>query len=540
MNTQNDIPGISEASDASLVVASLGGDRQAFGNIVTRYQRMLCSVAYSNLGNLAASEDVAQDTFIEAWKKLGSLKEPEKLKSWLCGILRFKISHRRRKEARQPVSGASELEEAGQFASEERGVDESAMKEEEQALLWQALEKVPENYREPLVLFYREHRSIEHVAYELDLTEATVKQRLSRGRKMLQERMMGFVEDALSRSTPGRVFTASVLASLPALAPPAKAAGVGVVTVKAASWFKWLGLATFLASVSGFISSFVAIRTNLDQSRTPLERRHVVKTSVLFLGIALGMVAALFLLRWAGIKWYEQSGYFAVASQVLVISFALFMPIATVKLLRDSRRLRSDERRRHPELFKDPQDQAGSVEGEYRSKATLFGVPLVHAKLSLASEGDTPAFGWIAAGDYAYGLLFAWGGVAIAPISVGIVSVGLLTCGAMGLGIFAIGTLGVGVLAVGAAAIGIQAYASLSALGWHAAAGGGFSIAREYALGALPFAKHANDEAAHQWISEVAGPSSQMMVFILISFLVLVPVTLYAKVVRRRMGKSRS
>ena len=79
--------------DAALVAASLGGDRQAFGQIVTRYQRLLCSLAYSSLGNLSESEDVAQEAFVEAWNKLGNLLEPEKLKAWLCGILRFKVSH---------------------------------------------------------------------------------------------------------------------------------------------------------------------------------------------------------------------------------------------------------------------------------------------------------------------------------------------------------------------------------------------------------------------------------------------------------------
>ncbi len=64
------------------------------------------------------------------------------------------------------------------------------MKEEEQTLLWQALETVPETYRETLVLYYREQRSVEHVANELDLSEDAVKQRLSRGRKLLQEKMM--------------------------------------------------------------------------------------------------------------------------------------------------------------------------------------------------------------------------------------------------------------------------------------------------------------------------------------------------------------
>ena len=55
-------------SDASLVAESLAGNREAFGQIVARYQALICSLAYSGTGNLSQSEDVAQETFIAAWK----------------------------------------------------------------------------------------------------------------------------------------------------------------------------------------------------------------------------------------------------------------------------------------------------------------------------------------------------------------------------------------------------------------------------------------------------------------------------------------
>jgi RNA polymerase sigma factor (sigma-70 family) len=51
-------------------------------------------------------------------------------------------------------------------------------------ILLRALERIPETYRVPLVLFYREHQSVEAVAQNLELTEETVRQRLSRGRKL--------------------------------------------------------------------------------------------------------------------------------------------------------------------------------------------------------------------------------------------------------------------------------------------------------------------------------------------------------------------
>ena len=102
---------IAAANDTALVMSSLGGDRNAFCEIVTRYQNLLCSLAYSAVGDIKHSEDIAQEVFVEAWKKLDTLLDPEKLKSWLCGILRFKVSHYRRKEQRQPLKDAQELDE---------------------------------------------------------------------------------------------------------------------------------------------------------------------------------------------------------------------------------------------------------------------------------------------------------------------------------------------------------------------------------------------------------------------------------------------
>ncbi len=64
------------ADDASLVAQSLAGRRDAFAQIVARYQSLICSVACSGTGSLNESEDVAQDTFVTAWKELHTLREP--------------------------------------------------------------------------------------------------------------------------------------------------------------------------------------------------------------------------------------------------------------------------------------------------------------------------------------------------------------------------------------------------------------------------------------------------------------------------------
>lgn len=536
MNIFKKSPILDPASDASLVEETLKGNRDAFSQIVGRYQNLLCSLAYSSLGSLNESEDVAQEAFIEAWKKLRSLREPDKLKSWLCGILRFKLNHHRRKAAHQPVSGANELHEESLIESEQEGAEETTMRGEEKALLWEALDKVPETYREPLILYYREHQSIEHVACELDLSESAVKQRLSRGRKILQEKMMTFVEDALAKSKPGAIFTMGVMAALTTMAPPAKAATVGATAVKVGSVFKWATIIAFVASVSGFVSAFFGLKSSLAKSRTRRERRHVVKVAISFVVIAVAFCLGLLGLRLLGVARYEYAGYCAIGAQALLLGFAISYPWLTSRMLRGMQQLRKAERARRPELFEGEQDRVGSKRREYKSRLSFLGLPLVHIQFGYQEEGERPAMGWIALGDRAYGILFGLGGYATGIVSVGIVAVGVLPIGVIGIGLIGMGTLGIGYLAFGATAIGYKAYSSMASTGWESAFSGGIAVAKDGAMGAIAFAEQANNELAAQIVNLSAVGDHYLWVLAVMALLVIVPMAVFAKYTQRRMG----
>ena len=529
------------ASDAELVAATLAGDRRAFGRIVERYQRLLCSLAYSATGELSLSEDIAQEAFVDAWRQLGNLREPDKLRPWLCGILRFKVSRQRRSDGREPVRRADPLDAAEDVPAPDEPTADLAMHREERALLWSALERVPELYREPLILYYREHQSVEHVASSLDLTEHTVKQRLARGRKILQEQVLTFVEGALARSTPGKVFTITVLAALPALiAPtPAKAAVVGVgVAAKSGLLAKTIGLMTILSSASGVASAVLSLRANLDQSRTPRERRAVVKITLGFFASAFGYLALLYGTRTAAFHWWDARVAWTIVAQVLVAGFVIVWPWSLFRVMRHMREVRSAERRAHPELFAHPRDQVGSTAGEYRSARILFGVPLVHVRYASADAGQPAVFGWFAGGDRAHGLICAWGGVAIAPISAGSVSVGLISVGNLSFGLLSFGTVAVGWLAIGCASIAVHAAAWLSALGWSSAQGGGFSVARIAAEGPVAFAAHANDAAARAAFGTPVSAHDQMTFISVMTAAALIPLIAYMLGVRKRLGPS--
>jgi RNA polymerase sigma factor (sigma-70 family) len=266
-------PEIAAKSDAELVEWSRSGDRSAFATIVERYQRLVCSITYNATGSLSLSEDLAQETFFAAWKQLAELREPALLRAWLCGIARFLVGKEFRKMGREPAHAAEALDAIEEPHSAEASPAMQAVSREEEAILWRALERIPETYREPLILFYREEKSIERVAAELELSEDAVKQRLSRGRKLLHEEVVAFVEGTLSRTAPGQSFSSAVMAMLPA----ASAATVGAgVAGKGAAMAKSGTMAAWLAPVTPFLGVFAALMVNWISVRsapTARERR---------------------------------------------------------------------------------------------------------------------------------------------------------------------------------------------------------------------------------------------------------------------------
>ncbi|HEX4343399.1 MAG TPA: RNA polymerase sigma factor, partial [Verrucomicrobiae bacterium] len=293
-----------ESSDASLVAESLAGNREAFGQIVARYQTLVCSLAYSRTGNLAQSEDLAQETFVAAWKHLANLREPQKLRPWLCGIARNYVYDALKKDGRQPVHRAESLDEIAESPSPEPLPLENTISNEEAAILWRSLERIPEIYREPLVLFYREHQSIEKVAQSLELTEDAVKQRLSRGRKLLHEQVLAFVEGALGRTSPGKVFTLGVLAVLPTLTISAKAATLGAAAAKGSATAKAAAatglLSAIITPVMGIFGIWLGYRMSVDAAGSETERKFTSRSYKRLIGCMVGFFVIYLVLMFCG------------------------------------------------------------------------------------------------------------------------------------------------------------------------------------------------------------------------------------------------
>ncbi len=109
-----------------------------------------------------------------------------------------------------------------------------------------------------------------------------------------------------------------------------------------------------------------------------------------------------------------------------------------------------------------------------------------------------PVKAWIAAGECAIGVLFACGGLAIAPVSIGAAALGLVACGGATIGIISLAGFACGAWAVGGFALGWQALGGCAVA--VNAASGGLAIARDFAVGGIAQAAQANTELARQFI----------------------------------------
>jgi RNA polymerase sigma factor (sigma-70 family) len=496
-----------ELNDTELVSQSVSGSREAFGRIVEQYQSLICSITYSATGSVCQSEDFAQETFVIAWKELPRLREPKKLRSWLCSIARSVISNASRRQRREPTHTAEPMDTAGETATTEPIPSERAINREEETILWRSLERIPDIYREPLVLFYREQKSVADVAEKLELTEDAVKQRLSRGRKLLTEEVAAFVEGTLARTNPGKVFTLGVLAALPVFATSAKAATIGATAVKGSAAAKAaasLGIfSAVFAPVIGILAGVVGTRINMNTAESPRERQFKIKMAWIAWSLILTFNLSLFGgMALVGPYWTTHPVLLTWAIVSVSVGYGLMFVWLVCWAINRQRRIGLEEAAESRGRPVHTGSRPIGLSYEYRSRWTLFGWPLIHIRLGGEPCERTPVKGWIAIGNVAYGILFAIGGVAVGAVSIGGIAAGGVAIGGCALGLLTCGGLALGFFAVGAVALGYMVCGG-AAVAWLASCGGA-AVAHYFALGTFALAQHANDEIAQAFVRNSA------------------------------------
>ena len=100
---------ITTAKEVKLLKQCQKGKLQAFEAIVTNYQDLVCAITYSATADVQQSEELAHQTFINAWKNLSQLKDPSRFRSWLCAIARNNIRNFINKNKRDIIANAKPM-----------------------------------------------------------------------------------------------------------------------------------------------------------------------------------------------------------------------------------------------------------------------------------------------------------------------------------------------------------------------------------------------------------------------------------------------
>jgi RNA polymerase sigma-70 factor, ECF subfamily len=165
----------SQGDEVALVIAARGGDRAAFGTLYERYGRMVHGVLLCRVPR-GQVEDLVQDVFLNALRRLDSLRDPERFGGWLAVMARNRATdfHRR---SRETVELTDEI--PGAVADDEA----------EALAVLATLRTLPEAYRETLVLRLLEGMTGPEIAARTGMTEGSVRVNLHRGMKLLRAKL---------------------------------------------------------------------------------------------------------------------------------------------------------------------------------------------------------------------------------------------------------------------------------------------------------------------------------------------------------------
>ena len=277
-----------------LVLASKEGDKNAFGKIVRQLASLVTGVAYSVCGDFARSEDIGQEVFFEAWKKLASLDDDSKFAAWICTIARRRAIDEVRRSARRPVTALNDEP----LVSAELNPEEVMQSNQKRELVWSMLEQLPETYRETMVLFYRSEQSVTEVASALGESEPTIRQRLKRGREMLRVELADLVGETIRSTVPKAAFATAVMAGLPATTYAAGAAGTTAVASKtgaggAGAIGTGLG-AAFSGVLIGLGGAFLGVWASWTNAEYKSLQTYIVRQALYFLAGMVVFFVALF------------------------------------------------------------------------------------------------------------------------------------------------------------------------------------------------------------------------------------------------------
>ena len=196
----------SEVTDLDLVRLAQAGDVDAFGELVERNRRAVFRAALAAVGSPSEAEDVAQEAFVTAWRKLAGFRGESQFRTWLLSITWRKAIDRRKGMSRWLKLAASpSRDEAGdemfdvmdRVPSLERTQDTLLESSELQAQIKKLIRSLPRKLRDALLLAGTGEHTYEEIGQMLGAPVGTVKWRVAEARRVLKRKLaaMGYSDE---------------------------------------------------------------------------------------------------------------------------------------------------------------------------------------------------------------------------------------------------------------------------------------------------------------------------------------------------------
>lgn len=186
--------------DAQLIKRILSGDDSAFNTLVQKYQKGVHALAWRKIGDFHYAEEITQDTFLQAYKNLSTLANPDQFAGWLYVIANRRCIDWQRKQkfvtqSLQEVS-VQEIEASAyrRYISEKR---ETASRERRYEIVEKILERLPESERTVVTLHYLGEMTAKEIGKFLGVSVGTIDSRLHRARKRLKNSEELLVQEVL-------------------------------------------------------------------------------------------------------------------------------------------------------------------------------------------------------------------------------------------------------------------------------------------------------------------------------------------------------
>lgn len=181
----------------ALVRRSQKGDLDAFRQLYERFIQKILNYLYRMTGSKDEADDLAQDTFVLAYRKIGDLKNPERFQSWIFRIAQNNVYqlYRGKKVHVESIDQeeSQELSDFQKLTTPLKSPEDAVLTEELEQLITDVIQELPEKYRTVFILSAIEKLSYQEISNIVERSLASVKSDIHRARVIVRDRIKDYL-----------------------------------------------------------------------------------------------------------------------------------------------------------------------------------------------------------------------------------------------------------------------------------------------------------------------------------------------------------